>query len=377
MKKTTIGVLLIGLIVLAALAFSVLREKPVAVTVISLERGDIRSSVSNTRAGTINTCDRARLSPILAGQIALLPVQVGNKVEAGQILLELWNTDVRAQLQLAEKERLSSVARAEEICATSRVANREAERFDRLYDQQLISEEKADLVFGEAQAKEAACRAMRNMIGVSDANIDLAKARLEQTILRAPFAGTIAEINGEVGEIITPSPVGVTTPPAIDLIDSSCMFVTAPIDEMDAPRLQSGMRAEITLDAFPEQSFPATVRRVAPYVLAIENQARTVNIEAEFDTSSDNLMPGYSADVEVILDVRKDVMQLPTQALIDDNKVMILNGTGILEERTVETGISNWQITELISGVAPEDKIVLSIDRDGVIAGADAIVQTE
>lgn len=375
MKRTTIGALLICAGVAAAFAWNANRPKPVEVTLVSLERGDVRSTVANTRAGTVNTCNRARMSPILGGQIASLPVNEGDVVVAGQILLELWNVDVRAQLQLVKKERETAQAQADGACAASAVANREASRNERLFNQGIVSDERADIVLGEAQAKEASCRAMRNMIEVSEARIELTQARLEQTILRAPFAGTVAEINGEVGEIVTPSPVGVATLPAVDLIDTSCLFVTAPIDEVDAPGIRAGMDAEISLDAFPGEIFPATIRRVAPYVMAREKQARTVDIEAEFNQSSKALLPGFSADVEVLLDINENVLFLPAQAVLDNERVLILNAEGIIEERAIKPGIRNWQVIEIVEGLQESDRVVLSIEREGVVAGASAIAE--
>lgn len=352
-----------------------MRDKPVAVTLASVERGDVRSTVSNTRAGTVDACKRARMAPILGGQIASLPVSEGDHVEAGQILLELWNDDLRAQLQLAKNERRAAGARTDEACTLAAVAERESARIARLFARQLTSEENADLADAQARAKNAACQAMRRMAEVSDAQIDLAGSQLERTILRAPFAGTVAEINGEIGEVVTPSPVGIPTLPAVDLIDNSCIFVTAPIDEVDAPGIRAGMKANISLDAFPEHAFAATVRRVAPYVLDLEKQARTVDIEAEFDEPSANLLPGYSADVEVILDVHSDVLQIPSQALLQDDRVLLLNANGTLEEKSVKPGLRNWQVTEIVDGLTEGDRIVISIDRAGVVAGAKAVAE--
>ena len=377
MKKKSIALLVIGTVAVGAVAWNATRTKPVRVEFVSVERGEVRSTVSNTRAGTVDACNRARMAPILSGQIASLPVAEGDKVEAGQILLELWNEDVRAQVHLAEKERRAAVARADETCTLATVAQRESGRISRLYEQGLTSEERADLAAGDARAKSAACQAMRRMLEVSDAQIALAKAQLERTIVRAPFAGTVAEINGEIGEVVTPSPVGVATLPAVDLIDSSCIFVTAPIDEVDAPDIRAGMTASISLDAFPGRSFPATVRRVAPYVLDLEKQARTVDIEAEFDEPSDNLLPGYSADVEVLLDVNTDALRIPSQALLGSDRVLILNDAGILEEKTIRTGLRNWQVTEVTDGLAENDQIVVSIDRAGVVAGAAAVAEDD
>ena len=352
MKRRTIGLLVAGGLGVAAVAWNATRTHPLEVELVAVERGTVRATVANTRAGTVDACNRAKMAPTIGGQIAALPVSEGDAVEAGQVMLELWNDDIRAQLLLAQQERRAAGARADEACTAANVAQREARRIERLHEQGLTSEENADAAAGDARARAAGCQAMRSMIDVADAQIEVVRARLEQTILRAPFAGTVAEINGEVGEVVTPSPVGVPTLPAVDLIDNTCIYVTAPIDEVDAPDIRAGMKASISLDAFPDRSFPATVRRVAPYVLDVEKQARTVDIEAEFDEPSENLLPGYSADVEVTLDVHEDVLYVPTQALLGDDRVLILNGDGLLEEQPIRVGLSNWQVTEVVEGLA-------------------------
>jgi len=233
MNRGLIGVLVVGALVAGAVAWNSTRVKAVEVDLVSVVKGEVRATVSNTRAGTVDACNRARMSPMMGGQIAVLPVKEGDRVKQGQVLLELWNDDLRAQLSLAEQERGAAVARADEACAAASVATREAERFENLRAQQLASEERADIADGEAKSRTAACSAMQSMIKVSDAKIQMADAHLEETILRAPFAGTVAEINGEVGEVVTPSPVGVATLPTVDLIDNSCIYISAPIDEVD------------------------------------------------------------------------------------------------------------------------------------------------
>jgi HlyD family secretion protein len=186
------------------------------------------------------------------------------------------------------------------------------------------------------------------------------------------FTGIVAEINGEIGEFITPSPVGIPTPPAVDLVDASCIYVTAPIDEVDAPRVKEGMKARVTLDAFKDRRFAAHVRRVAPYVLDTEKQARTVEIEAEIDEREDaDLLPGYSADVEVIIAERPQTLRVPTRAIIEGKKVYVLDG-GKVKLVTVETGLGNWEHTEITKGLAPGTKVVVSIDREGLADGVSA-----
>ena len=80
-------------------------------------------------------------------------------------------------------------------------------------------------------ASDAACEAAEANAAVSQARIGVTEARLDKTRLIAPFAGGVAEINGELNEYVTPSPIGIATPPAIDLIDNTCFYLIAPIDE--------------------------------------------------------------------------------------------------------------------------------------------------
>ena len=369
--------LIIIAIVIATLGVGVwwwLQPELLEVSVVTAERGDVAATVANTRAGTVEACRRSGLSPAMGGQLAKLAIQEGDEVSTGQILLELWNADRKAELLLARRDAVASQGRADEICVRADIADREAKRMTRLRDRGLAAEEETERAVGDAQAQAVACEAAGDAVKVSKAQIEIANARLELTILRAPFDGVVAEINGELGEFVTPSPTGVATPPAVDLIDSSCLFISAPIDEVDAPAVRAGQQAVITLDAFPEDSFPGIVRRVAPYVLDMEKQARTVEIEAEISQLQDNsaggeLLPGYSADVEVILATRENVLRIPTQVILDGSRVFVFEGD-TLHERSIQTGISNWEYTEVVDGLTDGEFVVLSVDREGVEDGA-------
>ena len=204
----------------------------------------------------------------------------------------------------------------------------------------------------------------------------LVEAALERTRLRAPFDGTIAEVNGELGEYVTPSPVGIPTPPAVDIIDSGCLYISAPIDEVDAPWIREGMPARISLDAFGTRAFDGRVRRVAPYVQDSEKQARTVQVEVDFHGGGEpeHMLPGYTADVEIVLETRDDVLRIPTQALLDGNRVYVHDpdqGTVALVE--VSTGLQNWRDTEILTGLEVGWQIVTSIDAEGLENAASVV----
>lgn len=378
MEKKSIGkwaLLAIAIVALVAAYLFWNRSQPVRVSVVEVDYGDVQSTVSNTRAGTVDACRRAGMSPALGGQIAELPVREGDAVVADQVMLELWNEDLRAELELARRDATASRGRKDEVCTRAEVAQQEAGRLSSLLDKGLAAEEETQRAVGEAKARKAACEAAKDATLVADAKILVAQARLERTLLRAPFDGVIAEINGELGEFVTPSPVGIPTPPTVDLIDSSCLYISAPIDEVDAPAVSAGQQAQITMDAFPGHEFPGFVRRVAPYVLDVEKQARTVEIEAEIQNpDSDTLLPGYSADVEIVLETRENVLRVPTQVIVDGTSVFVLKGKTI-EQRTIETGIRSWEFVEVLSGVQAGERVVLTVDREGVADGAAAIAE--
>ena len=365
-----ICLLAIGL--LLALLSYLNRPRAIAVVIQTVARGEVLSSVANTRAGTLKACRRARLSPSVGGQIKRLPVTEGDRVQHDDVLLEIWNDDLNAQTTLAHREERAATSRARQACVIAEVARREARRLRKLVSKNLASEEAIDKADGEASARQAACNAANTSIEVSQARVDVAAAALARTRLLAPFDGTVAEVNGELGEFLTPSPVGVATLPAIDLIDYTCLYVSAPIDEVDAPQIKTDMEANISLDAFSGTRFKGRIRRVAAYVLEREKQARTVEVEVEFLNPADveKMLPGYSADVEVVLQRRKNVLRIPTEALIEDQYIFVLLDDQHIEKRPIKTGMHNWSFTEVLSGLEAGDRIVVSVEREGLEDGA-------
>lgn len=354
------------------------RPEPIPVTVSAVDRGRVERSVANTRAGTVNACRRARLAPPAGGIIAALPVREGDRVRQGQVLLELWNEDTTAQARVAVEQERSAGLRSEEVCLRVAVAERDAERARKLHRDGVLPDDQLDRAASLAKTLRAACSAARADVQQSRASVVAARATLTRTVLRAPFAGIVARITGELGEFSTPSPPGIPTPPAIDLIDDQCLFVSAPIDEVDVSRIRVGQPAHISIDAIPGKRFPGRVRRVAPYVLDLEKQARTVDVEVEFTNTDDlkTLLVGYSADVEIILDVRESALRVPTEALLEGNRILIFTANpGRLEERKVEAGVANWQYTEVTSGLRQGEKVVLSVERKGVAPGALAVAE--
>ncbi|HYM61856.1 MAG TPA: efflux RND transporter periplasmic adaptor subunit [Thermoanaerobaculia bacterium] len=375
-KLTSIGArLLVAIVVVAVIGFFVWRSsrpKPVAVVLHTVERGRVERTVANTRAGTVHACRRAKLAPLLGGQIVSLPIREGDRVRTGQVLLELWSQDSVAQTHAAQEQARGAVSRAQEACLNAEIAERDAARARKLHRDGLLADDQLDRTISTAKTLRAACNAAGTDVLQSEASVQVARANLTRTVLRAPFDGVIAKLNGEQGEFTMPSPPGIPTPPVIDLIDDSCLYVTAPIDEVDVAQVRAGQSATITVEALPGRRFPGRVRRIAPYVLDVEKQARTVDVEVDLTNPADAtaLLAGFSADVEIVTGTRENVVRVPTQALREGNRALVVNADGVLEERRIESGMANFAFTEVVSGLAQGERIALSVERPGVVPGA-------
>ena len=147
-------------------------------------------------------------------------------------------------------------------------------------------------------------------------------------------------------------------PPVIDLIDDRCLYVSAPIDEVDAARLKVGQQARVLLAAMPGRDFVASVTRIAPYVKELEKQARTVEVEAALTALPTDvpLLIGYSAALEVEVTRAPDVLRVAASSRADDGSVLRLEGDKLV--RVVPRwGVENWNWIEVAEGLAAGDRL--------------------
>jgi HlyD family secretion protein len=153
--------------------------------------------------------------------------------------------------------------------------------------------------------------------------------------------------------------------------------VTAPIDEVDAMPVRVDQPARITLDAFRGQTFQGKITRIAPYVMEAEKQARTVDVDVRFENFPKDvpLLVGYSADIEIVLDQRNNVLRVPTEAIIEKHFVYVLDKDGTVHKRDFTPGLANWTQTEITSGLSAGEQVVLTPDRVGLKDGVTARIE--
>ncbi len=364
--------------VVVLVRLTVLRPAPVPVTVFRAALGRVEESVTNSKAGTIKARRRATLSSEVGGRVRELPARKGMRVHQGEVLMRVADADYRAQVALQESALEAARSGRTEACRTAEQLDRDLARNEALSREKLVSVELVDQLQSRRDAAAAACSASASRIHQAEATLDAARINLEKTVLRAPFDGVVADVTTEVGEWITPSPPGLPIPPVIVLLDDGAIYVSAPMDEVDVGRVRVGQPVRLTLDAYPGRSLSGRVTRVAPYVQDQQEQNRIFEIEAEFEDTAfaRQVPPGTSADVEVVLAARDGVLRIPSSAVLEGDRVLVLRD-GKIGGRKIDLGLKNWQFAEVRSGLARGDAVVVSLDRADVREGARAAVTAE
>jgi len=365
----------VAAVLLLVVLYLVNRTEAIEVEVATVERGRVERTATNTRAGTVEAHRRAKLSPEVGGRAVSIPYREGDRVEAGAVVLELDAALEKGEIELRKRQLSAAAAEAQRACLAAERAEREVTRNRQLAADELVAEDVLDRLESAAREADAACAAARASRDSAEAAIRVAREAAAKKTLVAPFAAIVADVSVEVGEFTTPSPPAVPVPPVLDLYDPASIYVSLPMDEVDAASLRTGLPARVTVDSYSGRTFPGTVARVAPYVLDVEAQNRTVEIDVELDDAefASKLLPGTSADVEVILESRDDALRIPTAALLTGDKALVVEGETLVE-RELEIGLRNWDFVEARSGLSEGERVVTSLDREEVRAGAKVTV---
>lgn len=363
-------ILLLGVV----LRKTVFAADPIEVRIAPVGRGIVESTVTNSKAGTVEARRRSRIASEIGGRVIEISHREGARVVAGEPLVRLARKSQASQLELAVHGVAVSRAGYKDACLRRDRARREFERTKRLAENSVASEDRVDELQFQADSASVACEGARAELERARAQKGAAETELEKTVIRAPFAGIVAEVNVEVGEWVTPSPPLLTSPPVIDLIDPTSIFVSAPMDEVDSGAIRAGLPVKLTIDSRPGETFEGQVLRVAPYVIDEEAQNRTLEIEVTIIDAdlAESLLPGTSADAEVILEARNNVLRVPTSALLQNQSVLILEG-GELVQREIKIGLRNWQFAEVLSGLQLGEPIVIALDKLEIEAGVRAV----
>lgn len=318
----------------AALIFSCSQTPPLKA--VKATRSLVESTVTTTSTGTVTAQQSAVLGFGTSGRVVRILVKVGERVAEGQVLATLENVELQTAFENAEKE----LRRNRELFAAGLVS------------------------------RAALDDALKNR--------DVSRASLDRTVIKAPFAGLVTEVNLEVGETAQTTSQAGKAP--IRLVDLKPRIVKGNIDEIDLAKVKVGTPARVKVPAVGPRLLKAQVQRVVPYVSTAKEQDRTSEIEIQIIEPHPVLIPaGASAEIEIITASKADALALPTRVLLGhgEGRYAFRYSEGRLARAPVKTGVGNYLKTEIISGLGEGDTVVFPPDeyelQDGMRVKVDVV----
>ncbi len=319
-------------------------------------------NTSVTANGYVVARTRASVAAKLAGRIGDLRVSEGSNVRRGEVIARLENADYQAQV--AQADAALSTARAElvEVRADRDVLSRDARRLRDMRAQNpgLVAEQEYDAAQSRAAQAVARADAAEARIASAEANLRFARANLENTVIRAPFTGTVLRKEAEIGEVVAPSVGGgLTRGAVVTMADLTTLEVEVDVNEAYIARVRKGAPARIILDAYPDTSFRGAVRQVVP---TADRQRATVQVKVSIVERDPRILPEMGARVDFLEDsVRVSSgsavparFRLPAAAVrgAEGQNVVWLVRDGRLESRPVQAGPVSGGFREIRSGLS-------------------------
>ena len=350
------------LAVLIAVGISYWPEEIVQVRTEAVAKGSVEQIVPSLQAGEVKPNRQALLRAVTAGRTTALHVKRGDRVEKDQVLLELYGASLQARLRLARanvksgvstaataqvrlKATATALARNKKLAAKGVLSSVVLERFQTEYD----------IAAGAVATADAQVSQLR-------AAVDVARVALDETQVKAPFAGLVTQVQVELGEVVAPAN------PLLELVDDSTILIEAPIDEADLGKLSRGMPVRVETDAYPGRPFKGSLVYISPVVLKDIRQNRSLNVEVGLNGAAEVFRVGMSADIEIVVDRQEEVLFVPTSAILrrgERQQVYVVSG-GQARLRTIRTGLANWERTQVLEGVQEGERVVVSLEAIGL-----------
>ncbi len=371
------------IIALAALAcffvvFAVLRGRnsamPIQVVAAAVTGGGGAGEAGTgvVANGYVVARTKASVSAKLAGRLAYLGVSEGSHVVEGQVIARLDNAEYAAGVTAAEANLATTQATQIEAESDRDQLQNEARRAREIRAQnaELISVQDVEAAESRAAQAGARARAQEARVESARAALKLAQASFENTLIRAPFSGTVLRKDAEVGEVVAPSVGGgLTRGAVVTMADLATLEVEVDVNEAYIARIRAGEPARIILDAYPDTNFRGAVRMVVP---TADRQKATVQVKVAILDHDPRILTEMGARVEFLESTgaagdsagttpRRRVT-VPAETVHSDSgrTVVWLVRDGTLERREVEAGPSSGGLREVRSGLVGGELLLLS-----------------
>lgn len=356
LKRRKIGFIALALLAAAAAAagLSLNGGRPVRVRVQRPALGRVEEIVTSNSVGTVEPEKTAVVAAEISGKILRIPVRQG-RVSAGQAVVELDSTDLEAEREVTAREIATSRVRLAQAAVQKKKVSEDLERY-----------RKVDVPKGDVERLERdleiatkAEEILLQSIQTLEAQKGVIELKIRKAKVTAPFDGIVVKLHGEEGESVVPGK------PLFTLHSAGPLLVRAPLDEVDMGRLELGLPVRVTFDAYRGEKFSGEVCEITPAASADQHNNRTVDIKIRVPKMPENVKAGMSANIEVIVRWRDPVLHIPTHLVRDDRegrgKFVFVAENGRAVRRAVTPGYSNWEVTEISSGLAPSDAVIVPL----------------
>lgn len=360
-----------AVVVLAGLGLWLSRSRPVPVRTTVAEAttatGGGAPAVLNA-SGYVTARRQATVSSKVTGKVEEVFVEEGMAVEAGQILARLDSSQAKLAVELAEARRSASEKSLVETEARLREAGLRERRSRDLAAQGIAAQADLDTVEAEVDALEARLAAQREELSAAGRAVALERQNLEDTMIRAPFAGVAISKNAQPGEMISPISAGggFTRTGISTIVDMSSLEIEVDVNEAYIQRVSPGQRVVATLDAYPDAPFPAKVITTIP---AADRQKATVTVRIGFDELDPRILPDMGVKVSFLggpqaggAESSRQVLQVPRASLRGDRGqefVWVVDAAWTLERRAVRVGPGGGDPAEVLAGLSAGERVVI------------------
>jgi len=371
-KRIVYGVGAVVLLLVATGAWALTRDRAYEVrTAVAKSRGGVKGSSGLTANGYVVARTKASVSSKVAGRLAYLGVEEGDRVREGAVIARLEAAEYEAAVRQAASEVLAAEATVIEASAQLVQAERARARAEQLHADSLIAERTYEDAVTALETARARLRAAEARLEAARQWHASTRANLENTIIRAPFSGTILRKDAEVGEVVAPAVAGggLTRGAVVTMADLSTLEVEVDINESYIGSIRHDQPAEIVLDAYPGVTFPGHVRQIVP---TADRQKATVLVRVAIDSEDRRIMPEMGARVVFQDTVTSEVtnsqprIYVPAAAVRNDGgqDVVWVMVEGRARRRSIEAGPVMGDAREVRSGLTSGETIILDPAED-------------
>jgi len=361
-------ILLITAMVLAgAGSWWFLKPEP-TVEVRTVVAREVSTQAANTvlnASGYVTARRQATVSSKFTGKIMEVMIEEGMQVEKDQVLARLDDVNIRTSYALAEAQLRSSETSRKETEALLTEARAIFRRTQNLLEKKLASEAEMDRARAGSASLAAQLEHKQAGVHVAEKQLDVYRQQLEDTIIRAPFAGVVVAKNAQPGEMISPNSAGggFTRTGIGTIVDMDSLEIEIDVNEAYINRVKAGQKIVATLDAYPDWSIPCHVIAIIP---TADRQRATVEVRVGFEELDARILPDMGVKVAFQASVapspgRAGVL-VPKSAISENKnkKYVLLVINNVVERRAVATAGQRGKDVLVTSGISGGDRVVIN-----------------